>query len=176
MAEEQIAAIPRTVSALIERDGAVLLVQEQAPGDLEPTWMLPGGRVEDGEPPEAALRRELAEETGLRLVSLPRLAFSVTISAMLDDLVGEWEALTYVCEVDGALAPADPDGLILSAAWVARDEALASLEAVEWYDSAPLRAFLAGTSPSGSRYRYALTGRRGAATRSVVELVGPNGT
>jgi len=48
---------PRTVSALVERDGAILLVQEQSPHDREPTWMLPGGQVEDGETAEAALVR-----------------------------------------------------------------------------------------------------------------------
>ena len=176
MAADPTTSIPRTVSALVVRDGAILLVQEQAPDDLEPTWMLPGGRVEADETPEAALRRELIEETGLALVREPRLAFSVTISAMLDDLVGDWEALTYVCDVDGDLAPADPDGLIMGAAWVERDDAISRLETVEWYDSAPLRAFLGGAAPPGARYRYALAGRRGAATRSVVELVSSDGT
>jgi ADP-ribose pyrophosphatase YjhB (NUDIX family) len=171
MAAEPKTAVPRTVSALVERNGSILLVQEQGPNEPDPTWMLPGGRAENGESAEAALHRELTEETGLALVGSPVLAYAVTVSAMLDDLVGEWEALTYACEADGPLMPSDPDGLILSADWVERHDAIARLETVEWFDSAPLRAFIAGSALPGSRYRYALAGRRGAATRSVVELV-----
>jgi ADP-ribose pyrophosphatase YjhB (NUDIX family) len=127
--------------------------------------------VEDGETVEAALVRELAEETGLTVVAAPVLAFTVYIRSALEDLAGAWEALTYVCEVAGQVMPSDPDGLILTAKWVDRSEALSRLEAVEWYDSGPLRAFLARSADPGARYRYTLTGRRGAVTRSVVEVL-----
>lgn len=166
--------VPVTVSALIVRGGSILLVEEQGSHDIQPNWMLPGGRVEEGETPEAALRREIAEETGLSIHGVPSLAFSVDIEAAMEDLVGEWRALTFACAADGALRPADPDGLILAAEWFEQDEALARLEAVEWYDSGPLRAHLAGSAAPGSRYRYGLAGRRGAVTRSAVEVVAPD--
>jgi 8-oxo-dGTP diphosphatase len=54
------------VAALIENaDGAVLLSQRREDQDLPLLWEFPGGKVEPGEAPEAALTRELAEELGL---------------------------------------------------------------------------------------------------------------
>jgi ADP-ribose pyrophosphatase YjhB (NUDIX family) len=54
------------VQVLLERDGRVLLARR----GIEPRlghWDLPGGFAEEAEPPEAAVRRELHEETGLEL-------------------------------------------------------------------------------------------------------------
>ena len=53
------------VGAVVERDGALLLVRHEKP-DQEPYWVLPGGRLAPGEEtiPECA-ERELLEETGL---------------------------------------------------------------------------------------------------------------
>jgi 8-oxo-dGTP diphosphatase len=49
---------------LIER-GRVLLSQRKAGAHLEGAWELPGGKVEAGEDPRDALRRELREELGI---------------------------------------------------------------------------------------------------------------
>ena len=165
--------LPQTVSALIPRGAGILMVAEKAPGDANVTWMLPGGRVEVGESLEAALAREIQEETGLLVAGPPVLAFSVEITAEMDDLIGAWRAVTFACRAEGEVAPADPDGLILAAEWVPIEDAITRLEAVEWYDSGPLRAFLAGEVPTGSALRYRISGRRGATERSVVEVIGP---
>lgn len=165
--------LPETVSALIPRGPGILMVAERAPGDADATWMLPGGRVEDGESLEAALAREILEETGLVVAGTPVLAFSVEIIAEMEDLVGAWRAVTYACRAEGDVAPADPDGLVMNAEWVPIEDAIGRLEAVEWYDSGPLRAFLAGEVPAGSAFRYGISGRRGGAERSVVEVIGP---
>ncbi len=164
-------ALPQTVSAIIRHGSRLLLVQEQGIDDLEPSWMLPGGRVSYGESPELALSREVHEETGLAVSGTPTLAFSVEIDSQLDDLVGRWRALTYACEADGIVEPADPDGLIRTAEWIELDEAIERLAAVEWYDAEPLRAFLEQREPEGRAWHYRLTGRRGAALRTVAEPV-----
>jgi 8-oxo-dGTP diphosphatase len=52
------------VAALIERNGRVLLSQRRADQSLPLTWEFPGGKVEPGESPEAALAREISEELG----------------------------------------------------------------------------------------------------------------
>lgn len=51
--------------ALIDADGRVLLAQRPAGKSMAGLWEFPGGKVEDGETPEAALIRELHEELGI---------------------------------------------------------------------------------------------------------------
>jgi 8-oxo-dGTP diphosphatase len=51
--------------ALIDTDGRVLLAQRPAGKSMAGLWEFPGGKVESGETPEAALIRELAEELGI---------------------------------------------------------------------------------------------------------------
>lgn len=56
------------VSAALFRDGRVLLVQ-RARSPNAGMWTLPGGRQNFGETLEAAVSREVFEETGLRLIA-----------------------------------------------------------------------------------------------------------
>ncbi len=51
--------------ALIDRDGRVLIAQRPEGKSMAGLWEFPGGKVEDGETPEAALIRELQEELGI---------------------------------------------------------------------------------------------------------------
>ena len=54
-----------SVAAIIQRELDVLLVKRRPGGDLGNMWELPGGKVDDGEDPPDALRRELNEELGI---------------------------------------------------------------------------------------------------------------
>ncbi len=51
--------------ALIDADGRVLLAQRPEGKSMAGLWEFPGGKVEPGETPEAALIRELREELGV---------------------------------------------------------------------------------------------------------------
>lgn len=51
--------------ALIDVEGRVLLAQRPEGKSMAGLWEFPGGKVEPGETPEAALVRELQEELGI---------------------------------------------------------------------------------------------------------------
>lgn len=51
--------------ALVDVEGRVLLAQRPEGKSMAGLWEFPGGKVEPGETPEAALIRELQEELGI---------------------------------------------------------------------------------------------------------------
>jgi 8-oxo-dGTP pyrophosphatase MutT (NUDIX family) len=64
-AEPEIIDRPAARVLLIDPEDRILLVRFFAPNPDRHWWIAPGGGVDPGETPEAAARRELAEETGL---------------------------------------------------------------------------------------------------------------
>lgn len=64
--------------ALIDKTGAILLTRRPAGKKLAGLWEFPGGKLMEGETPEAALTRELREELGItvREADLAPLAFA----------------------------------------------------------------------------------------------------
>ena len=55
----------RVVAAVIEKDGKVLVCQRTRHQTMPLKWEFPGGKIEEGEQPRDALRRELEEELGI---------------------------------------------------------------------------------------------------------------
>jgi 8-oxo-dGTP diphosphatase len=61
----QVKVVLVSAVALIDLDGRVLLAQRPEGKSMAGLWEFPGGKVEPGETPEAALIRELQEELGI---------------------------------------------------------------------------------------------------------------
>lgn len=55
----------RVVAAVIEKNGKLLVCQRTRHQTMPLKWEFPGGKIEDGEQPRDALRRELEEELGI---------------------------------------------------------------------------------------------------------------
>jgi 8-oxo-dGTP diphosphatase len=55
----------RVVAALIWQAGKLLVCQRTRHQTMPLKWEFPGGKIEDGEQPRDALRRELEEELGI---------------------------------------------------------------------------------------------------------------
>ncbi len=65
-------------AALFDREGRVLLAQRPEGKQMAGLWEFPGGKLEAGETPEAALARELEEELSITVneSSLEKLTFA----------------------------------------------------------------------------------------------------
>jgi 8-oxo-dGTP diphosphatase len=55
----------RVTAGILEDNGKVLLAKRKKDDPLKDKWEFPGGKIEEGETPEACLKRELHEELGI---------------------------------------------------------------------------------------------------------------
>ena len=115
------------VGAAVLHDGRVLAARRTTPAAAAGRWEFPGGKVEPGELPEAALVREVREELGCE----------VAVTCWLDGAVpvGEGHELTVALTrlVAGEPVPSEHDLV----RWLGPDE----LGSVDWLE--PDRPFLA---------------------------------
>ena len=114
------------VGAAIIRDGRVLAARRTFPAEAAGRWEFPGGKVEPGETPDAALVREIAEELGCAIAVDGWLAGEAAIGS------------THVLTVArGTLLSGEPHPHEHDAVrWLAADE----LDDVDWLE--PDRPFL----------------------------------
>lgn len=111
--------------ALVTRgEDEVLLVGNEYAKGQSLTWNLPGGVVEPGEDLHSAVRRELAEECGLEVLRVGRLAWLVQV----DYGAGKTGLLSLAFEVpewkgDIPSHHRDRDGFVRASEFVSADEA-----------------------------------------------------
>jgi 8-oxo-dGTP diphosphatase len=104
------------VVCLVDRQGRILMQHRDAAAKVSPDqWALPGGKIEPGEAPDAAARREVLEETGLVVPDVEHLwtgtrpsvstpdglvemhVFCAATEARQDDVVlGEGQAMLFL--------------------------------------------------------------------------------
>lgn len=118
--------------ALVRSDRGVLLTQLSARTNAAGCWTLPGGGLDPGEDPEAALHREVAEETGqvLRVRSLQGVFDAHWVGRAPRGRVEDYHVLRLLYLAD-CPTPTDPvvhevDGTTAAAAWIPA-QALAEL-------------------------------------------------
>jgi len=129
------ASIP-VVCALIERAGTLLIAQRPINKHLPLKWEFPGGKVEPGEAPAAAIVREIREELGCEIQIIRPLApFRHDYQTVLIEMI------PFVCALAAASTEPHPHEHV-AVAWVTPDRlsdydlAAADLPAVEAYQRA----------------------------------------
>jgi len=124
------------ILAITGDDRIVLVRQYRYPVDAQ-VWELPAGRVDPGEQPLDAARRELEEETGLSPAQVAPLVTYFSSPGFCDEVMHLFRAT--------ALRPVptrpDPDERI-EVAFVSRDEARAMIARGELRDAKTLLALL----------------------------------
>ena len=107
------------VAAIIIQDKHVFATQ-RGYGAWKGWWEFPGGKIEPGECPQEALKREIKEE----------LDAEISVGAMLETV--EWDYPTFHLTMHCYLCTLESDSIILneheSSAWLTKD----TLDSVKW--------------------------------------------
>ena len=114
----------RVVAAIIkeinENGEPIIFATQRGYGDMKGGWEFPGGKIEDGETPQQALKREIMEE----------LETEINVGELIDTI--EYDYPTFHLSMDCFWCEIVSGDLILkeheAAKWLTRDE----LDSVEW--------------------------------------------
>lgn len=114
----------RVVAAIIkaknEQGEPSIFATQRGYGDMKGGWEFPGGKIEEGETPQDALKREIMEE----------LETEISVGELIDTI--EYDYPTFHLSMDCFCAEIVTGDLVLkeheAARWLAKDE----LNDVEW--------------------------------------------
>ncbi|MGN0169209.1 MAG: (deoxy)nucleoside triphosphate pyrophosphohydrolase [Lachnospiraceae bacterium] len=114
----------RVVAAIIkaknDRGEAIIYATQRGYGEFKDGWEFPGGKIEEGETPQQALKREIMEE----------LDTEISVGELIDTI--EYDYPTFHLSMDCFWAEIASGDLVLkeheAAKWLTREE----LDSVEW--------------------------------------------
>lgn len=109
----------RVVAAVI-RDNYRIFATARGYGDLKGGWEFPGGKIEAGETPEAALKREIMEE----------LDVEIAVGELIDTI--EYDYPTFHLSMDCFWCEIVSGEIVLKEAEAARWLTRETLDSVEW--------------------------------------------
>jgi len=127
---------------LVDPQGRILMQHRDANAHVSPNqWGLPGGKIEDGETPDEAARREVLEETGLSVSKVEHLwsgtrpsvsnpdglvemhVFCAPTDARQDDVVlGEGQAMVFLTPEEAFARELGPTAEVLLPTFLASAE------------------------------------------------------
>ena len=113
----EVAAI---IKAVNDNGEPIVFATQRGYGDLKGGWEFPGGKIEEGETPREALKREIMEE----------LETEITVGELIDTI--EYDYPTFHLSMDCFWAEIVSGDLVLiehkAAKWLTKDE----LDSVDW--------------------------------------------
>ena len=116
--------IIRVVAAVIKAENKqgqpIIFATQRGYGEFKGGWEFPGGKIEPGETPQEALKREIQEE----------LDTKIKVGSFIDTI--EYDYPTFHLSMDCFLAEIESGSLVLkeheAARWLTREE----LDSVDW--------------------------------------------
>ena len=112
-----VAAITKAVN---ENGETIIFATQRGYGDLKGGWEFPGGKIEEGETPQEALKREIMEE----------LETEITVGELIDTI--EYDYPTFHLSMDCFWAEIVSGDLVLTEHVAAKWLTKAELDSVEW--------------------------------------------
>jgi len=144
---------------LRDPEGGVLLVENRRKnGSLD--WSTPGGVVDEGESFVGALTREVLEETGLEVSGWAGPLYRVEVTAPDLGFFLEVEA-HLAMNSSGTIRLDDPDGIVVSAAFLSIELAAQKLGEAAAFVREPLLDHLRLAVGDGRTFRYQIHGSGG---------------
>ena len=115
-----IRVVAAIIKAVNDKGENIIFATQRGYGEFKGGWEFPGGKIEDGENPEDALKREIMEELGIE----------IKVGDMIDTI--EYDYPNFHLSMDCFLAEIVSGDLVLKehedAKWLTKEE----LDTVDW--------------------------------------------